>query len=142
MEKDAYAAKMKAARKHGRTGERKAIAWLKAQAPNIQIAVINDLLDILAAATWIEIKTCAASILSADTRVYRAGRFTIEKAQHAALCEKDGYFLFVVLNDKRPPFIFLVLARDLPYHRQISWREAMKHEKSLNDCGIVAPNDA
>lgn len=51
----------------------------------------------------VEVKTCQAWIKTEHTSNYRRrGRFNLVGSQHRALCEKGGYYLFVLLDDEKP----------------------------------------
>jgi len=51
----------------------------------------------------VEVKTCQAWIKTEHTSNYRRrGRFNLVGSQHRTLCEKGGYYLFVLLDDEKP----------------------------------------
>lgn len=121
----------KKAQQHGETGEAAAVVWLQNRTPDVQVKIINQLLDLLVSETYIEVKTCGALIATEPGRPPRAGRFTLEPAQHLSLVKVGGYYLFVVLHKVIPPTLFLVYAKDLYYHRQVSWPVAYKVRTSF-----------
>ncbi len=116
-------------RKNGRAGERAAITWLRQLSPSLYIQVVNELLDLVVRDRYVEIKTCNASITASQPPYHRVGRYTLRKDQHTILTETDGYYLFVVLYNRQKSTVFLVAARDLPYHRQIAWSVAWRYRK-------------
>lgn len=124
------------ARLHGEQGEIAAVVWLKDRAPSMQVKIINHLLDLLAGETYIEVKSCAATIASEIGKPPRAGRFTMEPVQHLSLVQVSGYYLFVVLHEVIPPTLFLVYAKDLEYRRQISWTTAYKTKTAFSKTAI------
>ena len=131
----------KTARSHGRKGERQARAWLKKLAPNVQVYIINELLDLLIGRTYIEVKTCADYISSGDKYERRAGRYTIERDQHDLLTSTDGYYLFVVLHDIRPATLFLCRARNQSFHKQIAWTTALRSQITPKEAANVISRD-
>jgi hypothetical protein len=51
----------------------------------------------------VEVKTCQAWIKTEHTSNYRRrGRFNLVGSQHRTLCEKGGYYLFILLDDEKP----------------------------------------
>lgn len=51
----------------------------------------------------VEVKTCQIWIKTEHTsNNRRRGRFNLVGSQHRALCEKGGYYLFVLLDDEKP----------------------------------------
>ena len=51
----------------------------------------------------VEVKTCQAWVKTEHTSNYRRrGRFNLVGSQHRTLCEKGGYYLFVLLDDEKP----------------------------------------
>ena len=51
----------------------------------------------------VEVKTCQAWVRTVHTdNQRRRGRFNLVGSQHRALCERGGYYLFVLLDDEKP----------------------------------------
>lgn len=116
----------KSVRANGRKGERAALRWLRSQENTPLIEVLNDLIDLFIDGKYIEIKTCSERIAAPGAIDGRAGRFTIEKAQHNVLVDTDGSYLFVILRGRQQPYIWFQKAVDVYYHQQISWTTLYK----------------
>ena len=65
----------------------------------------------------VEVKTCQAWVKTEHTSNYRRrGRFNLVGSQHRALCEKGGYYLFVLLDDDEKPIAASCLPASMIYH--------------------------
>ena len=65
----------------------------------------------------VEVKTCQVWVRTAHTdNQRRRGRFNLVGSQHRALCEKGGYYLFVLLDDEEKPIAASCLPASSIYH--------------------------
>ena len=65
----------------------------------------------------VEVKTCQAWVKTEHTsNNRRRGRFNLVGSQHRALCERGGYYLFVLLDDDEKPIAASCLPASMIYH--------------------------
>ena len=65
----------------------------------------------------IEVKTCQAWVRTEHTVTHRRrGRYNLVGGQHRALCEKGGYYLFILLDDTEKPIAASCLPASQIYH--------------------------
>lgn len=78
----------------------------------------NAILDIIPTqGPPVEVKTCQAWIKTEHTsNNRRRGRFNLIGCQHRTLCEKGGYYLFVLLDDNEKPIAASCLPASAVYH--------------------------
>lgn len=111
---------------HGREGEQLALMYLRDLIPTARIAITNSLIDLTVNDRPVEIKTCSECYADAAHGYPRAGRFTFDDVQHAEMQRSKGVYIFVVLRDRLNPLIWMTLAKDLYYRRQVAWTVAYK----------------
>lgn len=118
--------KYQLADEHGKIGEQTALLWLRDLIPTARISISNSLIDLTVNDRPVEIKTCSEYYADAAHAYPRAGRFCFDDLQHKEMQREKGVYLFVVLRDRLNPLIWLTLAADLYYRRQIAWTVAYK----------------
>jgi len=65
----------------------------------------------------VEVKTCQVWVRTAHTdNQRRRGRFNLVGSQHRALCERGGYYLFVLLDVDEKPIAASCLPASSIYH--------------------------
>ena len=65
----------------------------------------------------VEVKTCQIWVKTEHTsNNRRRGRFNLVGSQHRTLCEKGGYYLFVLLDDDEKPIAASCLPASSIYH--------------------------
>jgi hypothetical protein len=65
----------------------------------------------------IEVKTCQIWVKTEHTsNNRRRGRFNLVGSQHRALCERGGYYLFVLLDEQQTPIEVSCLPATEIYH--------------------------
>ena len=65
----------------------------------------------------VEVKTCQMWVKTVHTdNQRRRGRFNLVGSQHRTLCEKGGYYLFVLLDDDEKPIAASCLPASMIYH--------------------------
>lgn len=114
---------------HGDVGEQAALLWLRDMLPEGRITITNSLIDLTVNDRPVEIKTCSQAYADAAHGYPRAGRFTLDDVQHDELKRRKGCYLFVVLRDGQNPLVWLTLASDLYYRRQIAWTVAYQSRR-------------
>ena len=97
---------------HGTVGERIAESIL-----NLPVNPIAILDIVPNQGPPVEVKTCQAWVKTEHTsNNRRRGRFNLVGSQHRALCEKGGYYLFVLLDDDEKPIAASCLPASMIYH--------------------------
>ena len=65
----------------------------------------------------VEVKTCQAWVRTKHTDNHRRrGRYNLVGGQHRALCERGGYYLFILLDDTEKPIAASCLPASQIYH--------------------------
>lgn len=65
----------------------------------------------------VEVKTCQIWVKTAHTdNQRRRGRYNLVGSQHRALCERGGYYLFILLDEDEKPIAASCLPASAVYH--------------------------
>lgn len=92
-----------------------------------RVKYINKEIDLFVNGKYIEIKSCQEwqTDNSANGK-RRHGRFVLDKKQHVELLKNEGYYLFVVHNEKKIIFVKMLPAAAIDFKRLITWTTIKK----------------
>jgi len=98
------------------------------------VKYINKEVDLLVKDKYIEIKSCQEwQIDNSSTTKKRHGRFVLDKQQHVKLLKNEGYYLFIVHNEKKIIFMKMLPAFAINFKRLITWTTVKKIANKLEE---------
>jgi len=99
--------------------------WLGVKPVEPPQASVNEALAYLVdQGVDVRLRTCQEYVKTTNENYpYRAGMFTLDADEYELLIDSGGYYLFLIMKDKDIIKGRLMPAQDVPYRRQLNWRD-------------------